>query len=496
MSTKTTHEPGKKQLSVVLVGASGDLARRKILPALFALHCQGFLPERFQIIGFARTPLSDEAFRTRITEHLTCRYGPGEACKQRMEEFLRRCYYVSGQYGSRESFVDLYAVMRGLEGAREANRLFYMAIPPRLFFDVSKAIGDAGLVACGPGPAWSRAVIEKPFGRDRSTSDALARSMGQIFSEEQIFRIDHYLGKALVQNLLVLRFANTLFEPTWNRRYISAVEIVWKEGIGVEGRGGYFDEYGIIRDVVQNHLLQILALVAMEPPRRVDARHVRDEKVKVLRAIPPVGLADLLVGQYQQTTAGGVTHPSYTDEESVPNDSRTATYAAAVLRIENERWQGVPFLVQAGKGLDEKLTEVRIYFRPAEGGIFCGEESCPPKNQLVIRIQPDEAIALRVVNKVPDLGMRLSQAELELPYASAFGDDIPEAYECLLLDVLEGDKSLFIRSDELEAAWDVVTPVLHEMDDSGIQPVPYAFGAMGPEGIQAMADRCGIELAN
>lgn len=480
-------------VSIIVLGASGDLARRKVIPALFALYCQKLLPERFCVIGFARSHLSHEEFRMRITEHLTCRYAPGESCGERMEEFLEHCFYVSGRYDDRTSFANLREELRLLENAKPANRIFYMAIPPFVFLDVAQSLRYAGLVS-GPNDSnWSRAVIEKPFGSDRASSDDLVRNMADVFTEEQTYRIDHYLGKEVIQNLLVLRFANLIFDPIWNRTHVDNVQISWKEDLGVEGRGGYFDDYGIIRDVIQNHLLQILALIAMEQPVSLNSRDVRDEKVKLLRCITPVNLEDLVLGQYGQGIWKGANRPGYREEESIPVDSRTPTYAAAVLRIANRRWDGVPFLIQAGKGLNARMTEIRIQFREVPANLY-RTQGCPlARNQLVIRVQPDEAITFEIMNKTPGLEMHLGKSDLNLRYGSAFGVEIPDAYECLLLDVMEGDESLFIRSDELAAAWDIFTPVLHQIETEKLEPDLYPFGTNAPPRACSLAAHYGAE---
>ena len=468
-------------LSFVVVGASGDLARKKVIPALFALFCQGLLPAGFRVFGFARSPFDHAAFREKIVEHLTCRYAPGESCADRMAEFLARCFYCAGEYGSPEGFLNLYQLMREIEPARDANRIFYLAIPPDVFLDVARALGSAGLVVCGsPAQGWSRVVIEKPFGRDRASSDQLVREMGTVFTEDQTYRIDHYLGKEVVQNLMVLRFGNRVFQPVWNRDHVERVEIVWKEDIGVEERGGYFDHYGIIRDVIQNHLMQILALLAMEEPERYDAMAVRNEKVRLLRQVPALGRADLVIGQYAAAPAGAPPHRAYTAEAHVPPDSRTPTYAAARLRVHNRRWEGVPFLLQAGKGLDGRVSEIRIKFRPLARNIFGAAGGAVEANELVIRIQPDESIHLRVMNKVPGMGLHLQATDLNLRYQAAFKGEIPDAYERLLLDVMEGDKGLFIRADELAGAWDIFTPVLQQLEQHADAPFTYPFGSAGP----------------
>lgn len=478
-------------LGIVVVGASGDLAQKKVIPALFSLYCQNYLPAHFRLYGMARSPFDHESFRRRISENLTCRYMPdAPSCAGRMESFLSRCFYSQGQYDSTDSFLDLYQLMRQEEGRSTVNRIFYMAIPPSVFLDVARALGDSGLVACDDEEVWSRIVVEKPFGRDRQSSDTLVHEMQKVFTEEATYRIDHYLGKEIVQDLMVLRFANLVFEPLWNRDYIENVRITLSEPIGVGQRGGYFDGFGIIRDVMQNHLLQILALLAMERPGNYTAGAIRDAKVSLLRQVAPLALKDLVVGQYTASESG--LQPSYLAESSVPPDSRTPTYAAAVLKVENARWSGVPFLLEAGKGLDRKLNEVRIRFRGVHSGWF-GDRRVPlAANELVIRIQPDEAITLNIMNKVPGLGLELTRTELDLRYQSAFNVTIPEAYECLLLDVLKGDRNLFIRSDELEAAWDIFTPVLNDLESKRIVPEHYPFGSRGPAAASDLACRHGL----
>ncbi len=475
-----------ENLSIVVIGASGDLARKKIFPALFALYCQGLLPEHFSVFGFARSQFTRKAFRDKIAEHLTCRYSPDGQCDLRVREFLDRCSYVSGTYDSVDSLLDLFVKMRDVEQNVPANRLYYLAIPPSIFLDVAHAIGDAGLVSCADEDPWSRVVLEKPFGRDRQTSDELTRAMAEVFVEDQTYRIDHYLGKEVIQNLLVLRFANLVFEPIWHRDFIHHVRIDWKEDLSLKGRGGYFDQYGIIRDVMQNHLVQILALVAMEPPQRLDAKCIAAQKVAALRSIPPVTLDDLVIGQFAKSQDQNPEYSAYTDDPSVPDDSRTPTYAACRLAIHNDRWEGVPFLISAGKGLDARMTEIRIRFRDVHGNMFCDAETCPEPNELIIRVQPDESIYLSLVNKVPGINMQLASRMLDLHYKEVFSELIPDAYENLILDVIRGDRSLFIRSDELQAAWDIFTPVLHEIEQKRLAPEPYPFGSHGPQAAEKL----------
>jgi glucose-6-phosphate 1-dehydrogenase len=453
----------------VIVGASGDLARTKIIPALFALYGQGYLPEDFRVFGFGRTLYDTPAFREKLSESLACRLVFKGECEALKASFLARCHYFSGAYDTADSFLDLCQFMRAQEGDAPVNRLFYMAIPPEVFLPVARSLAAAGLIVCDEKQGWSRVVVEKPFGRDRESSDQLVAELGRVFVEDQTYRIDHYLGKELVQNLMALRFANRVFEPLWSRDHIQSVHVVWKENASLAGRAGYFDRTGIIRDVVQNHLLQIIALVGMEPPAQLKSTAIRDAKVALLRAIQPVALEDMVVGQYD----------TYRKEQGVPPDSRTPTYAAMVLRIRNSRWQGVPFFVEAGKGVDERVSEVRIRFRPGASALF-GAPGILPANELVIRIQPDEAINLRIMNKTPGLAWDIQPSDLRLLYRDQYRQDIPEAYERLLLDVMLGDRGLFIRADELAAAWDIVTPALHGMERRGIGPERYAFGSAGP----------------
>lgn len=480
-------------LAIVVVGASGDLALKKIFPALFALYCQNLLPEKFHIVGFARSEMTNEVFRKRVEEKLTCRYVPGEKCDEWMRNFLSRCTYMSGNYGSADSYRNLHAELEHIKTDSQENRIFYMAIPPFLFLEVAHALHDAELVSQEEQRGWSRVVIEKPFGSDRATSDALTESMLQVFNENQTYRIDHYLGKEVIQNLLVLRFANLIFDPIWNRNHIKNVRISWTENLSLTGRAGYFDQYGIIRDVMQNHLLQMVALVAMEQPVSLHSTYVRDEKVKALRSVAPLTLDDVVVGQYGHGAFGGRDYTGYLEEEGTPAGSITPTYAAAALKIHNRRWDGVPFLIRAGKGLSDSKTEIRIRFQGMPGNIFAESAKGLPQNELVIQVQPDAGLTMRIVNRVPGLGIRLDETKLDLRYASAFEGVIPDAYESLLLDVVQGDKSLFIRADELEAAWDIFTPVLHELEEKHVVPDSYVFGSDGPASADALAARFGAK---
>lgn len=478
-------------VSITVVGASGDLAKKKIFPALFALYYEDCLPKHFTIYGYARSKMSDEELRNMVSKTLTCRIDKRENCSEKMEEFLKRCFYQSGQYDSREGFTELDKKLREHEGGRIANRLFYLSIPPNIFIDAVRCASLSTSSANG----WTRVIVEKPFGRDSESSATLTRGLKQYLKEDQIFRIDHYLGKELVENLSVLRFSNLIFEPLWSRQYIRNVQLIFSEDFGTEGRGGYFDNYGIIRDIMQNHLIQILALFAMETPVSLDAEDIRNEKVKVLRSMRPLRLDDVVVGQYKSHTRGGVTYPGYTDDKTVPKDSLTPTFAAAALFIDNARWDGVPFLMKAGKALHNRRAEIRVQFRHVPGNLYnrnFGTDLDQSTNELVIRVQPDEAIYLKINNKVPGLGMRLDRSTLNLHYAARYSKEIPDAYERLLLDAIEGERRLFIRSDELDAAWALFTPLLKELEKKKVIPEYYPYGSRGPVGAHYLAARYNV----
>ncbi|MDD5728685.1 MAG: glucose-6-phosphate dehydrogenase [Victivallales bacterium] len=475
MNTSRENKDCNTALDIIVLGASGNLAVLKIFPALFALFSQGLLPKNVHFYGFARSALSPAEFRKKIMLNLTCRYTPQHSCGTYIENFLDRCTYCRGEYGEAAAFKNLAAKL--IPGS---NRIFYFALPSEMFPPAARAIGTAELRQ-GRSSGWTRAVIEKPFGRDRESSDALNAELLRVFTEEQLYRIDHYLGKEIVQNIMVIRFANQIFKPLWNSKYIKNIIIDWQEDIGVEGRGGYFDDYGIIRDVIQNHLLQVLTLIAMDEPDSLAADAIRNRKLEVLAAIGKLTPDNIILGQYARGEKNGRKFPAYTEDPTVPDNSLTPTFANVRLKINTRRWRGVPFIIRAGKGLPQKKSEIRILFRQPEGNIFCELNACPPLNELIIRIQPDEGIHFNIVSKVPGLKMQFQTKELDLSYDSAFADTvIPEAYESLLLDVINGEKALFIRSDELAAAWDIFTPALHRIEKEKIKPKLYPFGSRGP----------------
>lgn len=476
----------KSSVSITVVGASGDLAKKKIFPALFALYYEDCLPEHFTIFGYARSKMTDAELRDMVSRTLTCRIDKRENCSEKMEQFLKRCFYHSGQYDSQANFAELDKKLKEHEAGRISNRLFYLSIPPNIFINAVKCASLSASSANG----WTRVIVEKPFGRDSESSAALTTALKQYLEEDQIFRIDHYLGKELVENLSVLRFSNLIFEPLWSRQFIRNVQLIFSEDFGTEGRGGYFDNYGIIRDIMQNHLLQILALFAMETPVSLDAEDIRNEKVKVLRSMRPIQLDDVVIGQYKSHTRGSVNYPAYTDDKTVPQNSLTPTFAAASLFIDNARWDGVPFLMKAGKALHDRRTEIRVQFRHVPGNLYkrnFGTDLDHETNELVIRVQPDEAIYLKINNKVPGLGMRLDRSNLNLLYAARYSKEIPDAYERLLLDAVEGERRLFIRSDELDAAWSLFTPVLKDLEEKKTVPEYYPYGSRGPVGAHYLA---------
>ncbi|KAI3990209.1 hypothetical protein MKX01_029187 [Papaver californicum] len=473
-------------ISITVVGASGDLAKKKIFPALFALFYEDNLPQHFTVFGYARSKMTDEQLRNMISTTLTCRIDQRENCNDKMEQFLQRCFYQSGQYNSEEGFAELDNRLREKEVGKLSNRLFYLSIPPNIFVDVVRCASLRASATNG----WTRVIVEKPFGRDAESSGELTRSLKKYLKEDQIFRIDHYLGKELVENLSVLRFSNLIFEPLWSRNYIRNVQFIFSEDFGTEGRGGYFDNYGIIRDIMQNHLLQILALFAMETPVSLEAEDTRNEKVKVLRSMRTLTLDDVTLGQYKGHKKGDRSYPAYTDDPTVPNNSVTPTFAAAALFIDNARWDGVPFLMKAGKALHTRRAEIRVQFRHVPGNLYkrnFGTDLDKATNELVLRVQPDEAIYLKINNKVPGLGMRLDRSDLNLLYKTRYSKEIPDAYERLLLDAVEGERRLFIRSDELDAAWALFTPLLKELEEKKIAPELYPYGSRGPVGAHYLA---------
>jgi glucose-6-phosphate 1-dehydrogenase len=472
--------------AVVIFGATGDLTERKLLPALYALSREMFIPARFAVVGVARREMSDEAFRQHAHEAVS-RFGRHKPDGRSWEAFAEGLSYVPGSFDDPATFGKLDRHLKHLDTERgtAGNRVFYMAVPPSVFPPLLRQLGEAGLVHREASP-FTRVVIEKPFGHDLATARKLNTEVQQTLDEDQIYRMDHYLGKETVQNLFVFRFANSLFEPLWNHNYVSHVQITVAEDLGMEGRGRFFEEAGIVRDIIQNHMLQVLSLVGMEPPVNFRANEVRDEKVKLLRAVRPLGIEDVVSSavraQYTSGLIGGKEAPGYLDEEGVAADSRVETYAALRLEVDNWRWAGVPFYLRAGKRLAKKVTEVAVIFRHVPHLPFADRQIQAARNALLLRIQPDEGISLRFEAKVPGQRVELQSVKMDFLYGTSFGVSPPEAYERLLLDSILGDATLFARADEVEAAWSVVMPLLDAWSGRPQPPVAhYEAGSWGPE---------------
>ncbi|XP_057963086.1 inactive glucose-6-phosphate 1-dehydrogenase 4, chloroplastic isoform X3 [Malania oleifera] len=459
-------------LCIAVIGATGELARMKIFPALFALYYSGFLPENVGIFGYSRKNLTDEDLRSIIASTLTCRVE-------------HETFYLNGEFDNREGMSKLNALMEHIEGGSKANRIFYLSVPQEALLDVASCLADNAQTQRG----WNRIIIEKPFGFDLVSSRQLTQSLLSKFEEKQIYRIDHLLGRNLIENLTVLRFSNLVFEPLWSRTYVRNVQIILSEELGMRTKGRYFDGYGITRDIVHSHILQTIALLAMEPPISLDGEDIRNEKVKVLRSIRKVELSDVVLGQYKSMAE---------DKVDVNLSNLTPTFCAAALYIDNARWDGVPFLIRAGMGLIKHRVEIRIQFHHVPGNLYresISHDVNLATNELILREMPEEAILVRVNNKIPGLGLQLDASELNLLYKDKYNVEVPDSYEHLLLDVIDGDSHLFMRSDEVAAAWNILTPVLKEIDKKNIAPELYELGGRGPVGAYYLWAKHGVPWA-
>ena len=465
----------EEPITLVIFGASGDLTRRKLVPALASLHSKGRLPGDLQVLGVARSDMDDRQFRGTLEEFLGGE-GMTRPTPDQWADFSSRVHYMHGDVTNVDDMGAVKRKLADIEGTGDAaNRLYYLSLAPSLYRPAITGLGETGMAEDLDG--WRRLVVEKPFGTDLASARELNDVAHSVFREDQVFRIDHYLGKETVQNLLVFRFANAIFEPIWNRNYIDHVQITVAETLKIDERGEYYDQTGILRDMFQNHLLQLLTLVAMEPPHAFEAEALRNEKVKVLNAIrrihPKDVGRDVIPGQYR----------TYRDEPGVSPESETFTYAALRLHVDNWRWQGVPFYLRSGKALRNKSTEIIIQFRTPPHMLFpLAEDEDIPANTLAIFVQPDEGFHLEFQTKTPEAGLQMRKAELEFHYHEAFsGQAIPDAYERLLLDAINGDASLFTRADEIEQAWSIVDPIIAGFSqEHAPRPYYYSEGSWGP----------------
>jgi glucose-6-phosphate 1-dehydrogenase len=479
---------------VVIFGASGDLTKRKLLPALYHLEQSGLLPKDFAVVGVARRPL-EQTFAADMKEGIVSGGGV-EKDDAKLDPFVDRIQYHAMNFDDAAGYDSLKTMLAELDTkfGTKGNRLFYLATAPEYFSDIIKYLGEhcmARPADCGDGKNWVRIIIEKPFGHDLESAKALNNEVNKVFNEDQIFRIDHYLGKETVQNILVFRFANGIFENVWNRNYIDHVEITAAESIGIEGRGPFYETAGALRDVVQNHVMELLSFVAMEPPVSFAAESVRAEKIKVWKAVQPIHPADTVRGQYGPGIVDGKPVVGYRQEDRVHPRSQTETYAALRLEIENWRWAGVPFYIRAGKRLARRVTEISIQFKLPPLLLFKdahgkGGEGIRP-NVLSMRIQPDEGITLQFGAKVPGPTMTISKVNMDFSYAEAFGKSSANGYERLLLDAMFGDATLFAHRDGVEATWALMTPILETWAKEPIRDFPnYAAGTWGPATADAL----------
>jgi glucose-6-phosphate 1-dehydrogenase len=480
--------PAAPPCALVIFGASGDLAKRKLIPALYDLAQEKLLPEQFVLVGYSRTKMSDDEFRRHCRDSVEKHARSKQIDWSIWERVERAIYYMPGEYGDQKCHDELAIKLRELDGKHgtAGNRLFYLSVPPEAFEQIMRCLGrDHEAYQGANGDGWQRIIIEKPFGHDLPTAKKLNQMMYEFFDESQVFRIDHYLGKETVQNLMVLRFANAIFEPIWNYKYIDHVQITVSETLGVGLRGGYYDTAGALRDMVQNHLFQLMSLVAMEPPVSLDARSIRDEKVKVYKSVRPIApnAVDTFTvrGQYSAGGVDGEKTEGYRREKGVPADSKTETFVALKLFIDNWRWSGMPFYLRTGKFLPEKLSEVVVRFRSPPLTLFQKQCDSPVyANDLVIRIQPEEGVSWRLNGKVPGGQMNIKPVALDFLYKTAFHKEPPHAYERLIFDAMVGDQTLFIRGDEVEAAWSVIDPIHEGWRQSKHPPHDYAPGTWGP----------------
>ncbi len=484
----TSRNSQPEPCTLVIFGGSGDLARRKLIPALYNLLLDGVLPSNYAVLGTGRKPLTDEDFRKISREGLQ-KYSRRALVQSTWAEFERHLFYISGAIDDPQAYHNIKARLEKIEAELNlpGNRIFYLAVPPANFPEACEGLRGAGLIRPANGSIpFSRVIVEKPIGEDLESARRINTIMGRVFDESQIFRIDHYLGKETVQNIMVIRFANSIFEPIWNSKYIDHVQITVSEAEGVGTRATYYEEAGALRDMVQNHILQLLCLVAMEPPYSLDPDVVRNARIDVLRCLKPIGGKDVerftVRGQYTQGTIDGIEAPGYRREPGIPPDSIVETYVALKLFLENWRWAGVPFYLRTGKAMTKRASEVAVQFKDIPQILFNANPTAPQApSVLALRIQPEEGVSLRIISKVPGSKAQTNPVEMSFTYGEAFGGQSPEAYERLLLDVMIGDASLFMRRDAVEASWSWITPILEGWNASGVRWLPeYRAGSLGP----------------
>ncbi|MDT5158437.1 MAG: glucose-6-phosphate 1-dehydrogenase [Acidobacteriota bacterium] len=483
MRLERTAEP----CTVVIFGASGDLAKRKLIPALYRLVQERVLPAEFAIIGLGRTAMTKEEFREKM-KAAVLEFSEAKSVDEEIwQSFAEGMHFLPSNIDRPECYGELAKMLERVDQERgtQGNRLFYLSVAPEFYAEAVKQLGEAGLTKQDKG--WVRVIIEKPFGTSLESARELNQQILKYLDEKQIYRIDHYLGKETVQNLLVFRFANGIFEPMWNRQYIEHVQITNAETVGVEGRGGYYEKSGVVRDMIQNHVFQVLSLVAMEPPASLSAEDVRDEKIKAMHSAreftPERVRQECVRGQYGAGSIGGTPVPGYREEKGVAPDSTTETYAMVTMWFDNWRWSGVPFHIRSGKRLAKRVTEIAIQFRAAPHQLFGKATEDLSPNQLVIRIQPDEGITLRVAAKVPGQVTRIRDVNMDFRYGASFGVQLAEAYERLILDCILGDSTLYARKDMTERGWELVTPILDEWatHKSEANFPNYEAGSWGPD---------------
>jgi len=473
--------------ALVIFGASGDLTERKLIPSVFNLFCGGFLPENYAVVGVSRSVYTDEEYRQKVVfenEHLKNKKA---ATPEKLKAFAELVFYQSVNTKEISAYSALKERLDQLDKQKSCanNYIFYLATPPSLYQTIAKGLADSGLNNQENG--WSRLIVEKPFGYDLDSAKKLNKDLLSNFVEEQIYRIDHYLGKETVQNMFVTRFANSIFEPLWNRNYIHRIEVTAAEHVGVEKRGGYYDSSGALRDMIQNHLLQLVALVAMEPPVKSDAESIRNEKLKVFESLRPYTESDVkknvIRGQYSNSTVRGESVDGYREEDDVNTESKTETYVAMKFFIDNWRWAGVPFYIRTGKRMPTRVTEVVIHFKPNHHHLFAHDSTLAnQQNVLVIRIQPNEGILLKFDMKIPGAGFNTEQVNMDFKYDELTNVYVPDAYERLILDCMQGDATLYARGDSTEAAWEFIDPILKAWEaDQNIPVYGYPAGTWGPE---------------